>query len=82
MAGRGRAAMTAGAADDDAHQDEGHAGDANEVREVLGSDRGVVPVANRREVEHDVEHAARDHEAEAQEHHGRETSQVARDLYR
>jgi hypothetical protein len=82
MAGRDGAAMAAGAVDDDARQDEGHAGEANQVRDVLGADHGVGLVAQRREVEHDIEDAARGHEAEAQEHHDRERSQVAHVLYR
>jgi hypothetical protein len=82
MVGRARAAMAADAVDDDARQDEGHACDADEVRDVLRREPPVNVVLDRAEVDHDVEHAPDGHRGEADEHHHRKACERPEPLYR
>jgi hypothetical protein len=68
------AELAAGAVDDDARQDERHAGDTNHVRGVLGREAGVRVVIRRAEMDHDVRHATRRHQRQAEQHREGETS--------
>ena len=88
MVGRtaGAAELTAGAVDDDARQDEDHADDAEQVRQVLRAEVLVPGMAIRRQVNGGVQDQCRDHHHQSEAAEGRDGSgfggDAATDLYR
>ncbi len=86
MTGRSWAAMAAGTVQDEARQDEGHAGDSDHVRQVLrGEGRGMGSrmgcVIGGLEVDHHVQDATERHDEEAEEHQRRQMPERAESLY-
>ena len=81
MDGRARAAVTAGAVQDDAHQDERHAGDPDQVRKVLVPEVLVAFMAGQSDVDDNVEHASGGDDQQADEHERRQSPKSAQDLY-
>lgn len=81
MTVRARAAMAAGTVHDEARQDEGHAGDTDQVRKALGADAGVGSMACVLEVDHHVHHATEAHDQQADEHERRKPPKRQHGLY-
>jgi hypothetical protein len=71
---RPRAAASAGAVNDDTGQDNGHAGDAEQVRNVLARDHVVRELGRRHPVYEHVHHPSRGHQRQAEEDQRRERS--------
>ena len=84
MDGRAGAAVAARAVQDDARQDEGHAGDPDHVREVLEGEarmRFMAAMASQRDVDDDVQHATGGHHEKANQHERRQSPQPPSGLY-
>ena len=70
--------MAAGAVYDDSRQDEDHADDAEQVRDVRNSRVGGSVLAGD-EVDHDVEDAGRNEDDDPGSCHGRQLAEVAQE---
>jgi hypothetical protein len=77
IASRSLAELATGAADDDARQNEDHAGDTEQVGEMLRAEcRMVVRVAIGHEVDRDIECAGDEHHGEANQADRRHVSHL------
>jgi len=74
---RSLAELATGAVDDDARQDENHAGDAEDVSQMLRADAVMAGVPAREEVSHDVEATGPDHRHQPEPAHAWHATQVA-----
>jgi hypothetical protein len=81
-AGRALAELAAGAVGDDAHQDEDHAGDADQVRPVLVESSAVSVVMDGTNMDDDVGDPGCGHQDQAEQHYRRNPFQEADQLYR
>jgi hypothetical protein len=80
-AGRALAELAVGAVRDEAHQDEDHAGDADQVRPVLVESSAVSVVVDRDEVDDDVDDAAGGHQQQAEHHQQGNSSEQTHHMY-
>ena len=81
MTVRAWAAMAAGTVHHEARQDDGHAGDTDDVRQVLGAGARVGSMAGGIEVHHHVKHPTDGHHQKADEHEGRQSPEGQQGLY-
>jgi hypothetical protein len=78
---RARAAMAAGAVQDEARQDQGHAGDPDHVGKVLGAEAGMGFMRGGLKVDHHVQPATDGHDQQAEEHQRRQSPKRLQSLY-
>jgi hypothetical protein len=74
--------MEADAVDDDARQDEDHAREPNEMRQLLGAELRMVVMADRCHVDDDVERSTDGHDDQAEQRCRWKRSKAASHLYR